>query len=249
MNKYLHLLLTLLPFFIGCSGCDDEPNSSPEIILVKKITYQKVGEKSFNFTFLYDGNKLKTVNENGTLKENYIYEGEKLTRINFFNLPTGINYLEIDYDSNTAVTKFTEYNQNNQIAMKHLISYTANTITDSVFSGSFDFQNIFEYSKVRLLGAGNVVSETIAFNGVLKQSTYEFDNSEHPFKNRSNFSVFQILDLDMDFNSNNQIRVSNLFKPEEGFTTTVKYNSQKDAIQYVNQDINGKVMATYQFYY
>lgn len=199
------LWVTLCAFYlVSCSSSDADPNNSSTGVLVNTmvIDASNVSEDDFNLQFLYNGNKLISVKDSGIVIEQFTYSDGKLTKINY---PADGYYILVEYNANNQVVKFTEIDEEFNEAVKTLVTYSGSTFTKTSYSGDLITQDFLEQTETYTIATGNIVQiETISF-GFTDTTTFDFDTKNNPFKNISNYDVFQILDLDIDGNSNNVV--------------------------------------------
>lgn len=231
MKKILCLFAFSTLFFNGCSS-GDSAAIAPTGPLVKTliIDNSNPGDQDYNLLFTYSGNKLINIKDSGEIIDQYIYSGDKLTRINY---PLDNTYIVIEYTGD-QVTKFTEYDPDNDSATKTLVTYSGNTFTRTVYDGDLTSQTTLSYTEVCTVQNGNVTQITrTSFFGSTSTETYTFDAKNNPFKNISNFAVFQVLDIDIDGNANN---ITGMNYPGNPYTIALTYNADDYPLQELTYD-------------
>jgi hypothetical protein len=215
------LLFTFATIFLTSCSSDDSQQSTAAGPLVKTMVIDNANpaDDDFNLTFTYSGDKLKTVKDSGILIEQYIYTGDKLTRINH---PEDNTYIIIEYSGN-QVSKFTEYDPDFDEATKTVVTYSGNTFTRMVYDGDLTTQTNLIFTEVCTVQNGNITEYTRTSFGTSSTETVTYDTKNSPFKNISNYAVIQVLDLDIDGNLNNEIGSSTF-----GINYTINYTYNAD---------------------
>lgn len=243
MKKNFYLFAVLSLFLYGCSSSDSSNNTaSGPLVKTMIIDSANPGDDDYNLLFTYSGDKLINIKDSGVLLEQYIYTGEKLTRINNLEDDT---YIIIEYSGN-QVTEFTEYDPDFDSASKTVVTYSGNTFTRTVYDGDLTTQTDLSYSEVCTVQNGNVTQIVRSSFGSSGTDTFSFDTKNNPFKNISNFGIFQILDLDIDGNMNN-ITALNITNP---YTVSITYNSDNYPLTELSYDSSNvlKESVSYTYY-
>lgn len=215
MKKTFYLVAFVAMFLNGCSSSDSS-SSSTSGALVKTLFTDNVNpaDQDYNLLFTYSGNKLLNVKSTGVLVEEYIYTGDKLTRINY---PDANTYILIEY-TGSQVSKFTEFDPTLGEAVKHLVTFSGSNFTTTSYSGDLTTQALLEGTVVSTVQNGNIVQREKTHAGITSTTTYVYDTKNNPFKNIANYDVIKILLGDLDGSSNN-VTVVNY----QGNTKTLNY--------------------------
>lgn len=215
MKKNTLLLALVALVFTSCSSNDSNSSATTET-LVKTLVIDAANPAEFdsNLFFTYEGTKLVSIKDDNIVIQEYLYTGDKLTRINNLEDDT---YILFEYNGNVLI-KFTEVDAANDEAVKHLITYSGSNYTTNAYSGDLLSQTLLESTIVTTVSNGNVIQEDETFNGNTSTTTFTHDTKNNPFKNISNFNVLQHLDSDLDGSVNN-ITVVNY----SGYSNTVSY--------------------------
>lgn len=244
MKKILCLFAFSTLFLSSCSSDSSSPTASGPLVKTLMIDNANPADDDFNLLFTYSGDKLINVKDAGSVIDQYIYSGDKLTRVNY---PQDNTYVVIEYAGN-QVTKFTEYDPDFDSATKTLVTYSGNTFTRTVYDGDLASQTVLNYTEVCTVQNGNItqLSRTSAFGSTVTE-TYTYDTKNNPFKNISNFSVFQVLDIDIDGNANNQTAINYLGNP---YTISFTYNADNYPLTELSYDGSSvlKETDTYTYY-
>ncbi len=220
MKKILCLFVFAALFLSSCSSSDSSGNSaSGPLVKTMFIDYANPVEDDYNLLFTYSGDKLINVKDSGVVIEQFIYSGDKLTRINSVEEGT---YILIEYTGN-QVTKFTEYDPDFDEATKTEVTYSGSTFTRTVYNGDLSSQTNLIYTEVCTLQNGNLSQLIRNSSGFSSTETILYDTKNNPFKNISNYAIFQVLDVDIDGNLNNETDLSS-----GGNHDTVSYTYNAD---------------------
>ncbi|WP_396195194.1 hypothetical protein [Flavobacterium sp.] len=207
MKKKLLLLAITATFLVSCSSEDSSNNpASGPLVKTMIIDSPNPADDDYNLLFTYSGDKLLNVKDSGVLIEQYIYTGDKLTRINH---PEDNTYTLIEY-SGDQVSKFTEYDPDFDSATKTLVTYSGNTFTRTLYEGDLSTQTTLILTEVCTVQNGNITQYTRTSFGTSNTETVSYDTKNNPFKNISNYAVFQVLNSDIDGNLNNETASSTI---------------------------------------
>ncbi|MFN3969293.1 hypothetical protein [Flavobacterium sp.] len=201
MKKIFWLLAITATFVVSCSS--DNSSSTPASgALVKTMIIDNANpaDDDYNLLFTYSGDKLLNVKDSGVLIEQYIYTGDKLTRMNH---PEDNTYIVIEY-SGDQVSKFTEYDPDFDSATKTVVTYSGNTFTRTVYDGDLTTQSDLILTEVCTVQNGNITQYTRTSFGTSNTETVTYDTKNNPFQNISNYEIFQVLNSDIDGNLNNE---------------------------------------------
>lgn len=240
------LWATLCAFYlVSCSSSDADPNNSSTGVLVNTMVIDAANpaEDDFNLQFLYNGNKLVSVKESGIVIEQFTYSDGKLTKINY---PEDGFYILVEYNANNQVIKFTEIDEEFNEAVKTLVTYSGSTFTKTSYSGDLTTQDFLEQTETYTISTGNVVQIENTSFGLTNTTTFDFDTKNNPFKNISNYDVFQILDLDIDGNSNNVISLN---YTNNNNTISISYNSNNYPVTEQTFSSSGELKETTTYTY
>ena len=220
MKKKLLLLAITATFLVSCSS-DDSPSTPASGPLVKTMIIDNANpaDDDYKLLFTYSGDKLLNVKDSGVLIEQFIYTGDKLTRINH---PEDNTYILIEY-SGDQVSKFTEYDPDFDEATKTVVTYSGNTFTRTLYDGDLTTQTNLILTEVCTVQNGNISQYTRTSFGTSNTETVTYDTKNNPFKNISNYAVFQVLNLEIDGNLNNETTSSTF-----GINYTVNFTYNAD---------------------
>lgn len=229
----------------SCSS-DDSSSSSSSGPLVKTMIIDNANpaDDDYNLLFTYSGDKLINVKDSGVLIEQFIYTGDKLTRLNH---PEDNTYIVIEYTGD-QVTKFTEYDPDFDSATKTLVTYSGNTFTRTIYDGDLTTQTTLIFTEVCTVQNGNVTQYTRTSFGSSNTETVNYDTKNNPFKNISNYAVFQVLDLDIEGNMNNETSSSS---NSSGiiYTVSLIYNADDYPVTEVTRNVANVIQESVSYTY
>ena len=217
MKKIFYLFAFSTLLLSRCSSSDSSsPSASGPLVKTMIIDNANPGDDDYNLLFTYSGDKLKSIKDSGVTIEQYIYSGDKLTRIN--NLADN-TYIVIEYTGD-QVTKFTEYDPDFDSATKTLVSYSGNTFTRTMYDGVLTTQTTLIFTEVCTVQNGNITQYVRTSFGTSNTETVTYDTKSNPSKNISNYAVFQVLDSEIDGNLNNETSSNS-----SGYNVNLTYNT------------------------
>lgn len=239
MKKIFCFFAFFALFLSSCSSSDSSSNTaSGPLVKTMIIDNTNPADDDYNLLFTYSGDKLINVKDSGVLIEKYIYTGDKLTRVNH---PEDNTYIVIEYTGD-QVSKFTEYDPDFDSATKTVVTYSGNTFTRTVYDGDLASQTTLSYTEVCTVQNGNVTQ----VNRSSSTETITFDTKNNPFKNISNYAIFQVLDLDIEGNLNNDVDISSSGNHD---TVTYTYNTDNYPLTEMTYDISSVLRESVSYTY
>lgn len=211
MFKKLALLL-FIPMVFGCSSNDSSETNTPENrpSTIKRIIEEipSYGVRDV-FNFNYEGDILRSVSI-GTILFNFIYEGNKIIKSEYYvnsvlSNSSIINYdadklKSITSDANNSKTEYT-YEQND---LKEQISYFKNEQNE----WSFREKNVFTYRN------GNTI-ETKTLSSISNRIIYSYDTKNHPMDNMNPYLRFLLPIRGIYLHNRNNVVEYELYYTEE----------------------------------
>lgn len=241
MKKICYLFVFSTLFLSGCSSSDSSsPAASGPLVKTMIIDNANPGDDDYNLLFTYSGDKLKSIKDSGVTIEQYIYSGDKLTRIN--NLADN-TYIVIEYTGD-QVTKFTEYDPDFDSATKTLVSYSGNTFTRTMYDGDLTTQTTLIFTEVCTVQNGNITQYVRTSFGTSNTETVTYDTKNSPFKNISNYAVFQVLDSEIDGNLNNETSSNS-----SGYNVNLTYNTDNFPLTELTYNVTNVLQETVSYTY
>jgi hypothetical protein len=245
MKKVICLFAFTSLFLSSCTSSDSS-NTSASGPLVKTMIIDNANPANddYNLLFTYSGDKLINVKDSGVLIGQFIYTGDKLTRLNH---PEDNTYIVIEY-AGDQVTKFTEYDPDFDSATKTLVTYSGNTFTRMIYDGDLTTQTTLIFTEVCTVQNGNVTQYTRTSFGSSNTETVTYDTKNNPFKNISNYAVFQVLDLDIEGNMNNETSSSS---NSSGiiYTVSLIYNADDYPVTEVTRNVSNVIQESVSYTY
>ena len=245
MKKVICLFAFTSLFLSSCTSSDSSSSSaSGPLVKTMIIDNANPADDDYNLLFTYSGDKLINVKDSGVLIGQFIYTGDKLTRLNH---PEDNTYIVIEYTGD-QVTKFTEYDPDFDSATKTLVTYSGNTFTRMIYDGDLTTQTTLIFTEVCTVQNGNVTQYTRTSFGSSNTETVTYDTKNNPFKNISNYAVFQVLDLDIEGNMNNETSSSS---NSSGiiYTVSLIYNSDDYPVTEVTRNVSNVIQESVSYTY
>jgi hypothetical protein len=245
MKKVLCLFAFSSLFLSSCTSSDSSSSSaSGPLVKTMIIDNANPADDDYNLLFTYSGDKLINVKDSGVLIGQFIYTGDKLTRLNH---PEDNTYIVIEYTGD-QVTKFTEYDPDFDSATKTLVTYSGNTFTRMIYDGDLTTQTTLIFTEVCTVQNGNVTQYTRTSFGSTNTETVTYDTKNNPFKNISNYAVFQVLDLDIEGNMNNETSSSS---NSSGiiYTVSLIYNADDYPVTEVTRNVSNVIQESVSYAY
>lgn len=243
MKKIFCFFAFLALFLSSCSSDDSSSNTaSGPLVKTMIIDNANPADDDYNLLFTYSGDKLLNVKDSGVLIEQYIYTGDKLTKINH---PEDNTYIDIEYTGD-QVSKFTEYDPDFDSATKTLVTYSGSTFTRTVYDGDMTTQTTLILTEVCTLQNGNIAQYTRTSFGTTNTETVTYDTKNNPFKNISNYAIFQVLNLDIDGNLNNETASSTF---GINYTVSLIYNADDYPVTEVTRNVSNAIQESVSYTY
>lgn len=219
----------------SCSS-DDSSTEGSDALLPTKIVQTSVvdGESgTLDYTFTYDGNKLKQVSLSDASKYVYTYTGDLITKVEEFKSSELQSTDVYAYEGGKLVSKLTTYAFGTTPPQKLTFVYNANGTVNANQSEIINKQEIkYDTTTLYTFANGNIIS-TEYIDGEKEKITSTFDDKKSPFTNITGAKLLLDLDENFDFYSaNNTVKNVTVQTDYEGevvltatVTTTNKYNS------------------------
>ncbi|WP_196887595.1 hypothetical protein [Aureivirga sp. CE67] len=258
-SKYSFIVILLLLTFFSCSDDSDdvtEENETPtETVLMlkeRKTTYPD-GEIFTEYFSYDDADNLTSILDSDGYKYEYIYENNKLIRINSIAESGNMeDYVLLEYDSENRLNSYTIYVSFDNVGLRVDLTYNPNgTITEKEYKGDHD-------SQTTLI---NEITITIDNNQITLRDgedldyTYEYDTKNGMYKNITNIEVLNLINIDfsgyIDCADNNILKI----KEEEDGTEIIyeeyqyTYNSDnypETATFYIEGEIDSTIEYIYE---
>lgn len=241
----------------SCSS-DDSSTEGSDALLPTKIVETTVvdGESgTLDYTFTYDGNKLKQVSLSDASKYVYTYTGDVITKVEEFKSGVLESTAVYAYEGGKLASKITTYAFSSTPPQKLTFVYNANGTVNANQSEIIDNVEV-EYDTTTLytFSNGNIVSSEY-INGEREKSTSTFDDKKSPFTNVTGVKLLLDLDENFDFYSaNNTLKTTIVSYDSDGEITDTetrnfanKYNSSNFLTEFVIGDAQNseKITITY----
>lgn len=237
MKKILCLFSALsIALMSSCSSDDSSSEAGSETLLPKKIVETTVidGKSgSLDYTFTYDGNKLKQVSLSDASKYVYTYTGDVITKVEAFKSSELQSTDVYAYEGGKLVSKITTYAFGSTPQQKLTFVYNANGTVNANQSEIINKVEVkYDTTTLYTFSNGNIVSSEY-INGEREKSTSTFDDKKSPFTNVTGVKLLLDLDENFDFYSANNTLTSTAVSYDsdgeitdtEAMNFTNKYNS------------------------
>lgn len=240
MKKILCFFSALsMVLMTSCSSDDSNSDGgSSSAALPSKITLTTVEEGdsgTLDYTFTYDGNKLKKIALSDASSYVYTYTDNLITKVELYMSSILMSTDVYEYSSGKLISRITT-RAFSSIQNKLTFVYNAN---GSVHANESQIINgeetTFDSTTLYTFANGNIISTEFMQDGDSEKITSTFDNKKSPFVNITGLKHLLDLGLDsdfaMDFYSVNNTLTSKTVYTSEGevetaeVTYTNKYNS------------------------
>lgn len=240
MKKFLCLLGALALSLNSCSSDDSSSdgesstNALPTKITLTTVENGKSG--SLDYTFSYDGNKLKQISLSDASKYVYTYTGDVITKVEYFRSSVLISTDVYAYENNKLVSKITTQAFSSTYQDKLTFVYNSNGTVNVNQSQIIDRQEVkYDTTTLYTFANGNIVSAEY-HDGLKEKTTNTFDNKKSPFVNITGLKLLLDLaqvdsdDYQFDFHSANNALTS----------VTVNYDADGKAVQTLSVEYKTK---------
>lgn len=269
MKKILFLFSALsIALISSCSSDDNNSDGgSSSSVLPTKITLTTVEEGksgTLDYTFTYDGNKLKQISLSDASRYVYTYTDNLITKVELYKSSVLISTDVYEYKNGKLDSKTTTEAFNSSIKDKLTFEYNSNGTVSAKASKIRDGEEGDYYESTTYTFAnGNIIStDLIDVEGYGEKTTNTFDNRKSPFVNVTGLKLLLDLSLnadtdiafDFDFYSVNNVLTSKTVYTTDGevdatanITFTNKYNSSDFLTEVFSGDANDsfKIQITY----
>ena len=263
MKKFLCLFSALsIVLLSSCSSDDNNSDGgSSSTALPTKITLTTVEDGdsgTLDYTFTYDGNKLKQIALSDASKYVYTYTDNLITKVELYKSSVLTSTDVYEYSSGKLVSKITT-SAFNSIKDKLTFVYNANGTVNANKSQIIDGQEVkYDTTTLYTFANGNIIS-TEFIDGDKEKTTNTFDDKKSPFVNITGLKLLLDLgfdpdsDFSFDFYSVNNALTSKTVYTSGGEVETVdatytnKYNSSNFLTEVFSGDATDsfKIQITY----
>ncbi len=236
------LLFTLCITFFACNTESIDTPTPNEVstndMLVKKISY-KFDNEQFVENYIYDKNKIKSINSSNGYKTEYTYSNDKIIRIDNFENEELIAYTTLAYDSENRLESYIDYFDmpGDSSVWKSVFSYnTDGTITKTIYMGDSNSQTNLSDTYTYILQEENIIKYASDYQVV----SFEYDNKNGVYKNIYDINVINLLNLDLGALEGNK---NNISKATEELGNG---NITSETFDYTYNDKNYPIKAIYE---
>lgn len=181
MKKLSSALLLLFIVITSCSS-DDSPALSTEGTLLRKT----IGYLNSTSEYFYNGNKLNRIVSSNGAKIEYVYSGDLITQILYYENDILKEKNEMSYDSEERLINKMRFNYNNNSGIRTDYVYNQDgTVFVKGFLGDFNIQTTqYNDRKIYFHSDGNVekieVYEVIDGVDHIETSLFTYDDKNNP---------------------------------------------------------------------
>lgn len=261
MKKFLCLFSALSTVLLSSCSSDDNNSDggSSSTALPTKITITTVEDGdsgTLDYTFTYDGNKLKQIALSDASKYVYTYTDNLITKVELYKSSVLTSTDVYEYLSGKLVSKITT-GAFTSTKDKLTFVYNANGTVNVNESEIIDGQEVkYDTTTLYTFANENIIS-TEFIDGNKEKITNTFDDKKSPFVNVTGLKLLLDLGLDSDFSfdfySVNNALTSKTVYTNEGEVETVnatytnKYNSSNFVTEVFSGDATDsfKIQITY----
>jgi hypothetical protein len=261
MKKFLCLFSALSVVLLSSCSSDDNNSDggSSSTALPSKITVTTVEDGdtgTLDYTFTYDGNKLKQISLSDASKYVYTYTDNLITKVELYKSSVLVATDVYAYENGKLISRITT-SALNSIKEKLTFVYNANGTVNVNESEIINGQEIkYDTTTLYTFANDNIIS-TEFIDGGKENITNTYDSKKSPFVNITGLKYLLDLSLDSDFTfdfySVNNTLTSKTVYTEEGEVETVnvtytnKYNSDNFLTETFSGDATDsfKVQVTY----
>lgn len=237
MKKITLVFSALILILTSCSS-DDENNSNQNLILLKKSISTGLSGNVRTTDYVYDGNKIVSATT-GTLRFNYFYTNDLITKIEVYYNQILSNTIILTYNSSQKLIERVANSVDNQESIREVYSYNNDsTIGVLVYRNSLDFDNqLVETSKMFLGTNQEIVKKEIYRTDGTEIVNYEYDNKNNIFKNVLNLKKLLLFDSN-DFNL---VSIQDTFNGEILYSRNSQFIYNSDGFPITNSStvVNG----------
>lgn len=186
--------------FISCSNDDKDNNTAPDAnpILIKKITETIYygGQSDTNVSdFTYENNVLKTVAYNNIYKTEFVYDGDKIIKLNYSKNGTADGFTSYYYTGDLLSYTLSGDNQEEKTEYFYTNNVLVSEKTGYLDQGKYIVQEKADYS----FNEAKNITQSIKTSSVFGPETvskqiYSYDDKNHPMKYMNKYYrlVFEI---------------------------------------------------------
>lgn len=253
MRKIILLLNVITLAFASCSRNEDQPaipTVDPNGILLKRSVETNNSGDIYTLNYIYSGNKLTRINDSDGDYEIITYTGDLITKWEYFISPNVLDAtINFTYDVNNDLIKLIGINHGE--ATTNPTGYVGKSLYTHNSNGSISFQDYSgnQTAQTTLDSNGTITSGSIVTNqinpAITITETCTYDTKNHPLKNVLGRNKIIFIDF---FNnpSNNFISLTNYSGDLEEASYT--YDTNNFPITEIYKLNNSNQLTTQYFY-
>jgi len=177
-----------LAIFSSCSNDDRSKDTTPEAksILIKKITetvYYSEGSDITVQDFVYEKDILKSVITNARYKSEFEYNGDKITKINYFRDDIAAGSAVFHYNGDFLSYIFSEGNPDEKTEFSYVNGILTSEKNGYIDGGKYIIQRELSISYDNAKNVTQIISKSsLTGSEITSKSNYFYDDKNNPMK-------------------------------------------------------------------
>lgn len=184
--KILYVLC--IAIFASCSNDDENKDTTPETksIQIKKITETVYysGESDTNIlNFVYEKNVLKSVITDTRYKSEFEYDGDKITKVNYFEDEIAVGFTTFHYNGDFLSHTLSDNNQNEKTEYSYVSGVLSAEKSGYFNEGKYIVQRQLIYTFDMSKNITEITDKSSLFGPeTISKDKYFYDNKNNPMK-------------------------------------------------------------------
>ncbi|WP_269233790.1 hypothetical protein [Flavobacterium flavigenum] len=174
--------------FISCSNDDDgkDNTSNEKSVLIKKITetvYYSGESDTSIMDFVYENGVLKSVTTNTRYKTEFVYDGEKISKLNYFRDNVASGSAVFHYNGDFLSYIYSEGNPDEKTEYSYVNGVLATEKIGYIDENKFIIQSELSISYDKTKNITQIINKS-SFTGseIISKENYFYDNKNNPMK-------------------------------------------------------------------
>lgn len=175
-----------IAFFISCSNDGGKDTSNEKSILIKKITetvYYSDGSDTSIMDFVYENEILKSVITNTRYKTEFVYDGEKISKMNYFRDEVSSGSAVFHYNGDYLSYIFSEGDPKEKTEYSYVNGILTSEKSGYIDDGKYIIQREQSISYDQAKNITQVINKSsLTGSEITSKSNYFYDNKNNPMK-------------------------------------------------------------------